>query len=104
VELDAAAALAADLFRALGHPLRVVMLAHLADGPLGVSELQHLTEAAQPLVSQHLRVLRLGGLVCAERTGQSVVYRIADDHVAHVVRDAVAHVREPHPSGPPRNT
>lgn len=99
VDTDEAAALAADLFRALGHPLRVVMLSQLAEGPLGVSELQARTGAPQPLVSQHLRVLRLGGLVYAERAGHAVVYRIADDHVAHVVRDAVEHVREPRTGG-----
>ena len=53
---------------------------------------------SQPLVSQHLRVLRAAGLVAVERAGRGAVYRIADRHVAHVVEDALTHAREDAPS------
>jgi hypothetical protein len=33
--------------------------------------------------------------VTASRRGREVVYRLRDEHVAHIVRDAVQHVSEP---------
>ena len=50
----------------------------------------------QPLVSQHLRVLRQARVVTSHRTGRTVTYSLADDHVAHVFLDAYHHTQE-HP-------
>ena len=49
----------------------------------------------QPLVSQHLRILRAAELVVGSRRGREVVYSLRDEHIAHIVRDAVQHVGEP---------
>jgi len=46
------------------------------------------------LISQHLRVLKAARVVRGERRGREVLYRLADDHLAHIVVDAVAHVQE----------
>jgi ArsR family transcriptional regulator, zinc-responsive transcriptional repressor len=46
---------------------------------------------SQPLVSQHLRVLRGARLVGVERQGRGAVYSLTDQHVAHIVADAVQH-------------
>jgi DNA-binding transcriptional ArsR family regulator len=51
-------------------------------------------EMSQPLVSQHLRVLRGARLVGVERQGREAVYSLIDQHVAHIVADAVNHVKE----------
>ena len=48
----------------------------------------------QPAVSQHLRVLKSAGVVHGERHGREVVYRLVDEHLAHIVVDAVTHVEE----------
>lgn len=48
----------------------------------------------QPLISQHLRVLKAAGVVEGERRGREVLYTLVDDHLAHIVVDAVAHVEE----------
>ncbi len=47
------------------------------------------------LISQHLRVLKTAGVVRGDRSGREVLYRLADDHLAHIVVDAVAHAQEP---------
>ena len=49
---------------------------------------------SQPLASQHLRILRTAGLVSVERVGRTSVYRLADEHVAHIFLDALQHSRE----------
>ena len=59
-----------------------------------VAELVDALGAAQPLVSQHLSRLRHAGLVDGERHGRQIVYRIADDHVAHIFLDALQHSGE----------
>jgi ArsR family transcriptional regulator, zinc-responsive transcriptional repressor len=89
-EYDAAAA----LLKALVAPMRLALVDLLSDAPRCVHELVGALDAPQPLVSQHLKVLRSAGLVATTRRGREVVYRLADDHVSHVVRDAVAHARE----------
>jgi ArsR family transcriptional regulator, zinc-responsive transcriptional repressor len=48
----------------------------------------------QPLISQHLRVLRSERLVTGRRRGREVAYELIDNHVAHIVRDAVSHSTE----------
>lgn len=99
---DTAFAKGAELLKAMAHPLRLSMLASLVDEPRCVHELVELTAATQPLVSQHLRVLRGADLVRSERRGREVVYSLADDHIHHIVVDTVDHARtegthhEPH--------
>ena len=85
---------AAELFRALASPLRVQLLLQL-DQPLTVSQLVASVGATQPLISQHLRALRTAGLVTVTRRGREAYYVTADEHVGHVVHDAVAHAGEP---------
>ncbi|MFB9320146.1 ArsR/SmtB family transcription factor [Cryptosporangium minutisporangium] len=82
---------AAELLRALASPLRIAIVMRLDDGDQCVHELVDALGVPQPLVSQHLRVLRGAGVVVPHRRGREVAYSLADSHVAHVVRDAVAH-------------
>ena len=49
---------------------------------------------SQSLVSHHLRLLRAGRILRAERQGKQVFYAPADEHVRSVVSAMVAHVAE----------
>ena len=82
---------AGELLKALAAPLRIGIVTELAGGPRCVHELVDALGAPQPLVSQHLRVLRAAGLVTGERRHRQVDYRLVDAHVAHIVRDAIDH-------------
>ncbi len=89
---------AGDLLRALAAPLRIAVVTELAHGSRCVHELVDATGAPQPLVSQHLRVLKGAGVVHGERRGREIAYSLTDEHIAHIVADAVSHAREPgHP-------
>jgi ArsR family transcriptional regulator len=88
-------AAASELLRALGTPHRLAIVLALAEGPRCVHELIDALGISQSLTSQHLRVLRTGGLVVGVRRGKETAYSLADDHVAHIARDAVAHGSEP---------
>ncbi|HYI61437.1 MAG TPA: metalloregulator ArsR/SmtB family transcription factor [Acidimicrobiales bacterium] len=85
---------ASHLLRALANPHRVAIVMELAGGDRCVHELVAALHLPQPLVSQHLRVLRDERLVEGRRRGREVAYALTDRHVAHIVGDAVAHVAE----------
>ncbi len=94
VNPDSSLSEAAELFRALAAPVRVGLLVELSHEERCVHDLVDALGVAQPLVSQHLRILRGAGLVTSRRRGREVVYSLCDEHVAHIVRDAVHHVAE----------
>lgn len=85
---------AGELLRALAAPVRIAIVLQLHHGPRCVHELVDALNMAQPLISQHLRVLKTAGVVRGERRGREVVYHLVDDHLAHIVVDAVTHVQE----------
>ncbi len=85
---------ASSLLKALAHPVRVGIVRLLADGPHCVHELVGELGLDQPLVSQHLRIMRSAALLSTERHGREVVYSLADTHVAHIVLDAITHTQE----------
>ena len=85
---------ACDLLRALGTPHRLAIVLELATGPRCVHELVQSLGISQSLTSQHLRVLRSNGLVVGARRGKETAYSLADEHVAHIARDALVHGAE----------
>ena len=90
---------AADLLKALASPVRLASVVELCAGPRCVHELQAALKAAgrevsQPLLSQHLKVLRDAGLVTTTRRGAEITYTLADTHVGHIVNDAIRHSQE----------
>ena len=85
---------AGELLKVLSAPARLAIVTELAERPHVVHELVDLLGLSQPLVSQHLRVLRGARLVSVERQGREAVYSLTDTHVAHIVNDAVQHSKE----------
>ncbi|CAN5808586.1 hypothetical protein BH23ACT2_BH23ACT2_11350 [soil metagenome] len=92
---------AAALLKALAHPLRLAIALELRGEPRCVHELTETLHASQPLVSQHLRVLRGARVVASQRRGREVTYRLDDDHVGHIVLDAIYHTTEEGPTHEP---
>ena len=87
---------AAELFKVLGAEVRLAIVVELLTAPRSVQELVDTLGVRQPLVSQHLRVLRSARLVTAERRDRQRLYRLVDEHVRHIVADALQHALE-HP-------
>ncbi|MBI1200188.1 MAG: metalloregulator ArsR/SmtB family transcription factor [Phenylobacterium sp.] len=66
----------ADLFRTLADGTRRGLFERLTrEGELSVGALTAGTGVSQPAVSQHLKALRLAGLVGETRQGRTVLYR-----------------------------
>lgn len=65
-------------FAALAHPLRQSILDALQDTPSTVRDLTDQFDTSQPVMSQHLKVLRDAGLVHATPQGTSRIYSIEE--------------------------
>ncbi len=83
-----------EIFAALASPVRAAIIDLLSVKGHTVSAIVEALGISQPLASQHLRTLRTAGLVDVERDGRTSVYRLADEHVAHIFLDALQHSRE----------
>ena len=65
------------LYRAIGDETRLRMIGLLAEvGPMPVTELSSRVGMSQPLISWHLRILRLAGVVDTQRNGRTVICRL----------------------------
>ncbi len=75
----------AQLFRVLGHPVRIRILELLLDGERTVGELQAELELDSSGTSQHLAALRQQGVLQSRRAGTSVYYGIRDPRVSQLL-------------------
>jgi len=77
----------AQVARALGHPARIRILRLLAeqDACMG-GEIFAELPLAQSTISQHLAVLKEAGLIKATPQGTRMLYCIADEPLAELVR------------------
>jgi ArsR family transcriptional regulator, lead/cadmium/zinc/bismuth-responsive transcriptional repressor len=83
----------AALFRLLGDPTRLRMLTELATADeLCVHEIADRVGAAEPKVSQALRLLRTAGIVRNRREGRHIHYRLDDDHVRALLEITAEHL------------
>ncbi len=91
----------AEMFAALGDPTRlklVKLLCRQSGNVLCVNALAQLLGVTQSAVSQHLRVLRVVGLVSAERCGYNIHYSMnieAINRYRDVLSD-ILRIQEPH--------
>jgi ArsR family transcriptional regulator len=84
----------ADVFRLMGDGNRLRILLLVRDEPHAVGEIAAATDLSPSLVSHHLRLLRAGRLVRAERRGKQVFYALDDAHVRCVLNDMTDHLDE----------
>src|SRR5215471_12276637 len=65
-----------NVFHAISDPTRRALIDLLADREQPVNSLCGKFDMTQPAISQHLRVLRLAGLVDERRDGRQRIYRL----------------------------
>ena len=80
----------AELFKALGNPVRIRILELLREQERTVSELQAALDIEASSVSQQLAVLRNRQLVATRKEGTSVYYRVPDSRVFDLLDSARA--------------
>jgi DNA-binding transcriptional ArsR family regulator len=75
----------AELFRTLGHPVRIRVLELLQDGPRPVRDLLAEIDIEPSNLSQQLAVLRRAGMVSSFRDGSLVLYALSTPDVAELL-------------------
>ncbi len=75
------AAIAAEILKSLGHPLRLLLVQRLARGRQHVKGLAEYLEVAPAIVSQQLRILRSAGLVSPTTEAGHAYYEIQEPHL-----------------------
>jgi len=75
-----------ELMRALAHPLRIRILQFIdSNGSINVNKIYHTLQIEQSITSQHLKILRLAGVLSASKEGKFVQYSINYDVVSKAV-------------------
>lgn len=71
-----------ELMRALAHPLRLKILEFIdGQGKINVNKIYKSLNIEQSITSQHLRILRMAGVVDCSRDGKFMHYNINYDIV-----------------------
>jgi ArsR family transcriptional regulator, lead/cadmium/zinc/bismuth-responsive transcriptional repressor len=85
---------ASAMFRALGDPARLRLLARLARREVCVTELAELEDEKLTTVSARLKTLRDVRLVKRRREAKHIYYSLSDTHVLRLVESAMEHAAE----------
>jgi len=78
-----------QVHKAIGHPVRLRLLAMLRGGPLCVCQMTVVVKLAASTVSEHLSELRKAGLVTERKEGRWVEYRLSDSLLREGLLDPV---------------
>lgn len=82
----------AEIFKILGDPTRIKLLALLTADELRVSDIADALGMGQSAISHQLRVLRNARLVKFRKEGKEAWYSLDDDHVVKLMRQGLDHV------------
>jgi DNA-binding transcriptional ArsR family regulator len=71
----------ADYMKVFSEPNRLAVLDALRDGPLNVTAVVEKTGLSQALVSKHLKLLTIAGVVARRPEGSLVFYEVMDPSI-----------------------
>ncbi len=75
----------ARTLKVCGHPIRLKLLRAIESSEPCVSDLWHCVEEPQPVVSQHLAVLKKEGIVASRIEGNRRIYSVTDPWVKDLI-------------------
>ncbi|MBE9155101.1 winged helix-turn-helix transcriptional regulator [Cyanobium sp. LEGE 06143] len=78
----------ADYFKVFSEPNRLAVLEALRAGPLNVTAVVEATGLSQALVSKHLKLLTIAGVVQRRPEGALVYYAVIDAAVFQLMAEA----------------
>jgi len=77
---------AANMLKAIAHPMRIAILKHLEGGKrLTVTEIHELLGIEQSTTSHHLGILRDKGVLCSKREGKNTFYYLKYEILSQIV-------------------
>ena len=97
---DQELARAAEMLKALAHPVRLCIARGLwQSGGCNVAHMQQCLDAPQSTISQHLAKLRAVGIIEGERNGLEVVYRLKSRAVEQLLEGLFCKEKNYHDMG-----
>lgn len=85
----------ADFYRVFSDCTRVKLLYTLLSGEKRVGEIADAVGISQSATSHQLRFLKENGVVENRREGQSIYYRLIDEHIVMILAMGLEHIMEP---------
>ena len=82
----------AEIFKVLGDPTRIKLLALLSASEMCVCDIADALGMKQSAISHQLRVLRGARLVKFRKDGKEAWYSLDDDHVVKLMNQGLEHV------------
>lgn len=82
----------AEIFKVLGDPTRLKLLALLTANEMCVCDIADALGMGQSAISHQLRVLRTARLVKFRKEGKEAWYSLDDDHVIKLMTQGLEHV------------
>lgn len=76
----------AERLKVCGHPVRLKILCLIEKEDACVTDLWQCLHQPQPVISQHLAVLKEKGIVTSEIQGNRRIYSISDPFIANIVQ------------------
>lgn len=77
---------AANMLKAIAHPIRIAILEYLEDGrQLSVTEIHEYLQIEQSTTSHHLGILKDKGVLGSKRKGKNTYYFIRNDNFSSIV-------------------
>lgn len=76
----------AERLKVCGHPIRLKILCLIEKEDACVTDLWQCLNQPQPVISQHLAVLKDKGIVSSEIQGNRRIYSISDPFIANIVQ------------------
>jgi ArsR family transcriptional regulator len=83
-----------EFFKIFADPTRIRILELLTETEKCVGEISDILNVSQSAVSHQLKILRLANVVNAEKNGQVVTYRLADEHIRIIIKYGLEHIKE----------
>lgn len=87
---------AAQFLKLMANPHRLMVLCHLLETEMSVSEINQHLPLSQSALSQHLAVLRNSGMVKTRREQQTIYYSLANDGVRAIIGELYQQFCAPH--------
>jgi len=87
---------AAQFLKLMANPHRLMVLCHLLDAEMSVSEINEHLPLSQSALSQHLAVLRNSGMVRTRREQQTIFYSLANEGVHAIIAELYQQFCAPH--------
>lgn len=77
---------AANMMKAIAHPMRLAILGHLSDGEeLTVTKIHELVNIEQSTASHHLGILKDKGILVSRREGKNTWYTIRNKNLKNLL-------------------